>query len=149
MSDLRLPYTKEELLNLLGNIKNEEELREFIQQNSASAGGGHTDEEIRIIVAEWYQANKDAQLTKEDVDGWIEEYLAENPISGGLTEQQVNAIVEKYIQDNNISGGVSAEEIAQAVENYFIEHPVNSGLSEEEVNILIQSTIGDAMGGDY
>ena len=85
MSDLRLPYTKEELLNLLGNIKTEEELREFIQQNSASAGGGHTDEEIRIIVAEWYQANKDAQLTKEDVDGWIAEYMTENPVSGGAS----------------------------------------------------------------
>lgn len=92
MSDLRLPYTKEELLNLLGNIKNEEELREFIQQNSASAGGGHTDEEIRIIVAEWYQQNKDTQLTKEDVDGWIAEYLAENPVSGGA-----------FIDDNSVS----------------------------------------------
>lgn len=138
MSDLRLPYTKEELLNLLGNIKNEEELREFIQQNSASAGGGHTDEEIRIIVAEWYQANKDAQLTKEDVDGWITEYLEENPVSGGLTEQQVNAIVEKYIQDNNISGGVSAEEIAQAVENYIVEHPI-TGVTTEDIQNAVNS----------
>lgn len=138
MSDLRLPYTKEELLNLLGNIKNEEELREFIQQNSASAGGGHTDEEIRIIVAEWYQANKDAQLTKEDVDGWIAEYLEENPVSGGLTEQQVNAIVEKYIQDNNISGSVSAEEIAQAVENYIAEHPI-TGVTTEDIQNAVNS----------
>ena len=138
MSDLKLPYTKEELLNLLGNIKTEEELREFIQQNSASAGGGHTDEEIRIIVAEWYQANKDAQLTKEDVDGWIAEYMTENPVSGGLTEQQVNTIVEKYIQDNNISGGVSAEEIAQAVENYITEHPI-TGVTTEDIQNAVNS----------
>ena len=102
MSDLRLPYTKEELLNLLGNIKNEEELREFIQQNSASAGGGHTDEEIRIIVAEWYQANKDAQLTKEDVDGWIAEYLAENPVSG-VSDEQIASAVSDYLTENPVS----------------------------------------------
>lgn len=136
--EFELPYTKEELLNLLGNIKNEEELREFIQQNSASAGGGHTDEEIRIIVAEWYQANKDTQLTKEDVDGWIAEYMTENPVSGGLTEQQVNTIVEKYIQDNNISGSVSAEEIAQAVENYITEHPI-TGVTTEDIQNAVNS----------
>ena len=140
--ELELPYTKEELLNLLGNIKTEEELREFIQQNSASAGGGHTDEEIRIIVAEWYQANKDTQLTKEDVDGWIAEYLEANPVSGGLTEQQVNAIVEKYIQDNNISGGVSAEEIAQAVENYIAEHPI-TGVTTEDIQNAVNSYLAE------
>ena len=142
MSDLRLPYTKEELLNLLGNIKNEEELREFIQQNSASAGGGHTDEEIRIIVAEWYQANKDAQLTKEDVDGWITEYLEENPVSGGLTEQQVNAIVAAYIRDNNISGSVGAEEIAQAVENYIAEHPI-TGVTTKDIQNAVNSYLAE------
>ena len=82
MSDLKLPYTGEKLLELLGNIKTEEELRAFIKQYSS--GGGHTDEEIRIIVAEWYQQNN-TQPTKADVDGWIEEYLAENPVSGGTS----------------------------------------------------------------
>ena len=82
MSDLKLPYTGEKLLELLENIKTEEELKAFIQQYSSS--GGHTDEQIRIIVAEWYQQNN-TQLTKADVDGWIEEYLAEHPVSGGGT----------------------------------------------------------------
>lgn len=142
MSDLKLPYTKEELLNLLGNIKNEEELREFIQQNGASAGGGHTDEEIRIIVAEWYQANKDTQLTKEDVDGWIAEYLEANPVSGGLTEQQVNEIVAAYIRDNNISGSVSAEEIAQAVEDYIAAHPI-TGVTTEDIQNAVNSYLAE------
>ena len=140
MSDLKLPYTGDKLLELLGNIKTEEELKAFIKQYSS--GGGHTDEEIRIIVAEWYQANKDTQLTKEDVDGWIDEYLAEHPVSGGLTEQQVNTIVEKYIQDNNISGGVSAEEIAQAVENYIAEHPI-TGVTTEDIQNAVNSYLAE------
>lgn len=123
MSDLKLPYTGEKLLELLGNIKTEEELKAFIKQYSS---GGHTDEQIRIIVAEWYQENKDTPVTKADVDGWIEEYLAENPVSGGLTEQQVNEIVAAYIQDSGISGSVSEEEIAQAVESYIAEHQITS-----------------------
>lgn len=94
MSDLKLPYTGDKLLELLGNIKTEEELRAFIKQYSSS--GGHTDEQIRVIVAEWYRQNN-TQLTKEDVDGWIEEYFAENPVSGGLTEQQVNEIVSAFM----------------------------------------------------
>lgn len=53
-----------------------------------------------------------------------------------------------YLEELGISG-VTTEEITQAVENYIAEHPVSSGLSEEEVNTLIQSAIGDAMGGDY
>ena len=90
MSDLKLPYTGEELLKLLENIKTEEELKAFIKQYSSN--GGHTDEEIRIIVAEWYQQNKETPVTKEDVDGWIAEYLAENPVSGGT-----------FINDNSVS----------------------------------------------
>lgn len=136
MSDLKLPYTGEKLLELLGNIKTEEELKVFIKANIS--GGGHTDEQIRIIVAEWYQQNKDTPVTKEDVDGWIEEYLAENPVSGGLTEQQVNEIVAAYIRDNNISGSVSAEEIAQAVEDYIAEHPI-TGVTTEDIQNAVNA----------
>lgn len=132
--EYELPYTGEKLLELLGNIKTEEELRAFIQQYSS---GGHTDEQIRIIVAEWYQQNN-TQLTKADVDGWIEEYLTENPISGGLTTEQVNEIVAAYIRDNNISGSVSAEEIAQAVENYIAEHPI-TGVTTEDIQNAVNS----------
>ena len=135
MSDLKLPYTKEELLAKLSNIKTEEELKAFIKQYSS---GGHTDEQIRIIVAEWYQQNKETPVTKADVDGWIEEYLAENPVSGGLTEQQVNEIVAAYILDNNISGSVSAEEIAQAVEDYIAEHPI-TGVTTEDIQNAVNS----------
>lgn len=133
--EFELPYTGDKLLELLENIKTEEELKAFIKANSS---GGHTDEEIRVIVAEWYQQNAETPVTKADVDGWIEEYLAENPMSGELTEQQVNEIVAAYIRDNNISGSVSAEEIAQAVENYIAEHPI-TGVTTEDIQNAVNS----------
>lgn len=137
--EFELPYTGDKLLELLGNIKTEEELKAFIKANIS--GCGHTDEQIRVIVAEWYQQNKETPVTKEDVDGWIEEYLAENPVSGGLTEQKVNEIVAAYIRDNNISGSVSAEEIAQAVENYITEHPIEGGdtVTDEQIASAVDS----------
>lgn len=93
--ELELPYNGDELLELLGNIKTEEELKAFIKQYNS--GGGHTDEQIRVIVAEWYQQNAEKPVTKADVDGWIEEYLAENPVSGGLTEDDVNGLIQSAI----------------------------------------------------
>lgn len=48
-----------------------------------------------------------------------------------------------------IGGTVTDEQIASAVSAYLEENPPSSGLTEEEVSALIQSAIGNTMGGDY
>lgn len=75
---------------------------------------------------------------QKDVNTWIEKYLSDNPISGGLTEQQVNSIVAAYIRDNNISGNVNPEDIAEAVADYITENPIK-GVTEEDIQNSVNS----------
>lgn len=93
-----------------------------------------------IVSDSKWNSSKHAQLLKQIMDG-------ENVVPETRDEAVKLAIIRNH--NNGISGIVTDEQIASAVSAYLKENPVSSGLTEEEVNTLIQSAIGNAMGGEY
>lgn len=113
--------------------------------------------------------------SSEDVAAAVNKLSETNPeLFGGMTEAQVDSKITSATNDLKTSIDTdTAEKIKYAsdelknsidettktipkqkdvnawIETYLAENPVSGGMTAEEVNTLIQSAIGDAMGGDY